>query len=112
VTNPPIRAGKKVTYAMYAGAPDHLSQGGRLILVIRKQQGAESCFAYLQTLFSKVEKVAQKKGYRVLYRDKIRSIYMAKEEQFVTNYKDYKAGINSRINFNKISGSLKSALSR
>ena len=65
VTNPPIRAGKKVTYAMYAGAPDHLSQGGRLILVIRKQQGAESCFAYLQTLFSKVEKVAQKKGYRV-----------------------------------------------
>jgi len=31
---------------------------------------------------------------------------MAKEEQFVTNYKDYKAGINSRINFNKISGSL------
>jgi DNA-directed RNA polymerase subunit beta len=31
---------------------------------------------------------------------------MAKEEQFITNYKDYKAGINSRINFNKISGSL------
>lgn len=65
VTNPPIRAGKKVTYAMYAGAPDHLSEGGRLILVIRKQQGAASCFAYLQTLFSSVEKVAQKKGYRV-----------------------------------------------
>jgi 16S rRNA (guanine1207-N2)-methyltransferase len=50
---------------MYAGAPDHLSEGGRLILVIRKQQGAASCFAYLQTLFSSVEKVAQKKGYRV-----------------------------------------------
>jgi hypothetical protein len=37
---------------------------------------------------------------------------MAKEEQFITNYKDYKAGINSRINFNKISGSLGSAVSR
>lgn len=66
VTNPPIRAGKKVTYAMYAGAPDHLIEGGKLIIVIRKQQGAESCEAYLKTLFPKVEKVAQKKGYRIL----------------------------------------------
>ena len=66
VTNPPIRAGKKVTYAMYAGALSHLNEGGRLILVIRTKQGAESCFAYLQTLFGKVECVKQKKGYRIL----------------------------------------------
>lgn len=66
VTNPPIRAGKKVTYAMYAGAPNHLIDGGKLILVIRKQQGAESCEAYLRTLFPKVERLAQKKGYRIL----------------------------------------------
>jgi len=65
VTNPPIRAGKAVTYAMYAGAPSHLNEDGRLILVIRKQQGAESCERYLRTLFKDVNKVAQKKGYRV-----------------------------------------------
>ncbi|MCR5091600.1 MAG: DNA-directed RNA polymerase subunit beta [Bacilli bacterium] len=29
---------------------------------------------------------------------------MAKEEKFNTNYKDYKAGVNGRLNFNKISG--------
>ena len=66
VTNPPIRAGKKVTYAMYAGAVDHLHQGGRLVLVIRKQQGAASCQRYLETLFPKVEVVAQHKGFRIL----------------------------------------------
>ena len=66
VTNPPIRAGKKVTYAMYAGAPSHLHQDGSLILVIRKQQGAESCFRYLQTLFRKVEVKARHKGFQIL----------------------------------------------
>lgn len=66
VTNPPIRAGKKVTYAMYRGALGHLNQGGRLILVIRVKQGAPSCENYLKTLYPKVERVAQKKGYRIL----------------------------------------------
>ena len=66
VTNPPIRAGKKVTYAMYAGAPSHLHQDGSLILVIRKQQGAESCFRYLPTLFRKMEVKARHKGFQIL----------------------------------------------
>ena len=66
VTNPPIRAGKKVTYAMYAGALSHLDEDGSLILVIRKAQGASSCQRYLETLFREVEVVAQHKGYRIL----------------------------------------------
>ncbi len=66
VTNPPIRAGKKVTYAMYAGACSHLNEDGSLILVIRKQQGAESCFSYLKTLFKKVEVKARHKGFHIL----------------------------------------------
>lgn len=66
VTNPPIRAGKKVTYAMYAGALSHLNEGGCLILVIRKAQGAESCKRYLETLYSSVSIAASKKGYRIL----------------------------------------------
>ncbi len=66
VTNPPIRAGKKVTYAMYAGAVSHLNEGGSLILVIRKAQGAPSCQRYLETLFPSVSVLTQHKGYRIL----------------------------------------------
>ena len=66
VTNPPIRAGKKVTYAIYKGSVSHLDEGGSLILVIRKQQGAESCKRYLETLFPRVETLASKKGYKIL----------------------------------------------
>lgn len=66
VTNPPIRAGKKVTYAMYAGAISHLNEGGQLILVIRKQQGASSCQEFLKTIFKEAEVVKSKKGYRIL----------------------------------------------
>lgn len=66
VSNPPIRAGKAVTYAIYAGARDHLLENGRLIIVIRKQQGALSALKYLETLFSKVEILERKKGYYII----------------------------------------------
>ena len=55
VTNPPIRAGKQVIYGMFADAAKSLNPGGALYLVIRKQQGAESCMKYLQTMFDSVE---------------------------------------------------------
>jgi 16S rRNA (guanine1207-N2)-methyltransferase len=66
VSNPPIRAGKKVTYAFYDGAPSHLVAGGRLIVVVRRKQGADSVYAHLQTLFSKVEILDSHKGYRLI----------------------------------------------
>lgn len=66
ITNPPIRAGKQVIYRMFADAEACLRPGGSLILVIRKQQGAESCIRYLQTLFPKVEKAAKSGGFWVL----------------------------------------------
>jgi len=66
VSNPPIRAGKKVTYAIYDGAPSHLKEHGRLIIVIRRKQGADSVQAHLLTLFNKVEVLASHKGYRVI----------------------------------------------
>ena len=66
ITNPPIRAGKQVIYRMFADAEECLRPGGSLILVIRKQQGAESCLRYLQTLFPKVEKTAKSGGFWVL----------------------------------------------
>ena len=66
ITNPPIRAGKQVIYRMFADVRDHLRLGGSLFLVIRKQQGAESCVKYLKTLFSEVEKLDRSGGFWVL----------------------------------------------
>ena len=66
VTNPPIRAGKAVIYKMFADAAACLKPEGALYLVIRKQQGAESCMKYLQTLFPAVEKISKSGGFWVL----------------------------------------------
>ena len=66
VTNPPIRAGKQVIYKMFADAAKSLKPGGALYLVIRKQQGAESCMKYLQTLYEQVEKIDKSGGFWVL----------------------------------------------
>ena len=66
VTNPPIRAGKQVIYKMFADAAKSLKPGGALYLVIRKQQGAESCMKYLQTIYDSVEKLDKSGGFWVL----------------------------------------------
>ena len=66
VTNPPIRAGKQVIYKMFADAAECLNPGGALYLVIRKQQGAESCLKYLTTFYGSVEKLDKSGGFWVL----------------------------------------------
>ena len=43
-----------------------LKENGELWLVIRKQQGAESCVKYLKTLFYEVEKLDKSAGFWVL----------------------------------------------
>lgn len=65
-SNPPIRAGKKVTYAIYEGAKSHLKDNGKLYIVIRKAQGEASTEAYLKTLYKSVKVLAKKHGYYVL----------------------------------------------
>lgn len=60
VSNPPIRAGKQVIYHLFRQSFERLAPGGRLFLVIRKQQGAESAITYLKTFFQSV--VTLKKG--------------------------------------------------
>ncbi len=66
VTNPPIRAGKQVIYKMFADSRARLPEGGRLFLVIRKQQGAPSALKYLRTLFASAEVIARDAGYWIL----------------------------------------------
>ncbi|RYG72770.1 class I SAM-dependent methyltransferase [Lentibacillus lipolyticus] len=66
LTNPPIRAGKKVIYQMFEDSKNVLLSHGRLWVVIQKKQGAPSAMRKLESLFSSVEIVARSKGYYVL----------------------------------------------
>lgn len=68
--NPPIRAGKKVTYRMYEGALDKLKNGGSLLIVIRKNQGAPSASRYIESLFGNITLLKKDKGYYVYRADK------------------------------------------
>ncbi len=73
ISNPPIRAGKRITYQIYDQASEHLNDGGSLIIVIRKEQGALSVKAHLETLFDSVTVLDRKKGYYVIQSIKKRS---------------------------------------
>ena len=66
ITNPPIRAGKAVIYKMFEDAKVHLVPGGRLYLVIRKQQGAPSALKFLKELYSKAEVIERDGGYWII----------------------------------------------
>ena len=65
ITNPPIRAGKKVVYDIVMNAKDYLEDNGRLFLVIRKEQGAKSLIRDLNNLYH-VNVLNKKKGFYIL----------------------------------------------
>ena len=65
VINPPIRAGKSVTYKMYEEAKQYLIDGGSLLIVIRKAQRAESAAKYIESIFGNVKLIDRHKGYHI-----------------------------------------------
>lgn len=65
VTNPPIRAGKKVIYDMLFNAKEYLTDDGNLYFVIRKQQGAKSMMSDLEKEYD-LEILEKKKGYYII----------------------------------------------
>ena len=65
ITNPPIRAGKKIVYDIVMGAKDYLDDGAKLFLVIRKEQGAKSLIVDLEDIYD-VEILNKKKGFFIL----------------------------------------------
>ena len=65
VTNPPIRAGKKIVYDIVMNARNYLEENGHLFLVIRKEQGAKSLIVDLEKLYT-VEVLNKKKGFFIL----------------------------------------------
>jgi|SRR5690554_1345688 len=64
--NPPIKVGKEKMYGLLAQCHAHLYKKGVLIIVIRKDQGAKSAIAYLQTLFEEIRIIIKKKGFWVI----------------------------------------------
>lgn len=63
LSNPPIRAGKKVVYELFRQAYEHLEPRGEFWIVIQKKQGAPSAKKELISLFGDVDVVNKSKGY-------------------------------------------------
>ena len=66
VTNPPIRAGKKVVSNILSGAKNHLVIDGVLLVVIQKKQGEPSARKLLTKTFGNCTILKRDKGYYVL----------------------------------------------
>ncbi len=66
ISNPPIRAGKKVIYKIFADGYDHLKENGIMYLVIKRKQGAESTIRYLQSINFTVEVINRESGYWII----------------------------------------------
>ncbi len=71
ISNPPIRAGKKVVHEILGESKGLLATGGELWIVIQKKQGAPSAMAKMEEVFGNVEVVLKKKGYYILKSKKV-----------------------------------------
>lgn len=74
LSNPPIRAGKKVVYQLFQNAYEFLAENGEFWCVIQKKQGASSAEKELQAIFGfgNVDVINKKKGY-FIFRSKKKS---------------------------------------
>jgi 16S rRNA G1207 methylase RsmC len=67
-SNPPIRIGKAALHALLKTWLPRLESGGRAMLVVQKQLGADSLLAWIQTEFPELtaSRFSTDKGFRVL----------------------------------------------
>lgn len=65
VLNPPQSAGKAVCERLITDAKDHLTTGGRLIIVARHKKGGKSLSEFMEGMYGNIEVLARKSGYRV-----------------------------------------------
>lgn len=66
ISNPPIRAGKKVVHQILSEAAPLLKIGGSLTIVIQKKQGAPSAKSKMEEVFGNAEIVAKDRGYYII----------------------------------------------
>ncbi len=66
ISNPPIRAGKKVVFEILEKAKEYLSEQGELWVVIRKNQGADSAKKKMTEVYGNCEIVKRDSGFYIL----------------------------------------------
>ncbi len=66
LSNPPIRAGKRVVYPLISESLGRLVPGGCLWIVVGKKQGAPSMTRFVEEVFGNCQVVQKKSGYWVL----------------------------------------------
>lgn len=66
LTNPPIRAGKKVIYNFFTEAYEKLEISGELWFVMRRNHGVESAIKKIEELFKNYEVVKRKNGFWIV----------------------------------------------
>ena len=71
ISNPPIRAGKKIVYEILTGAYAHLAINDFLTVVIQKKQGAPSAKKKMTEIFDNCKMIFRNKGYQVLQSQKV-----------------------------------------
>lgn len=65
ISNPPIRVGKKILYKLLTDTKEHLKENGRLIIVVRKEQGALSLIKDMQDNYE-IEVLDKSKGFMII----------------------------------------------
>ena len=66
VSNPPIRAGKKVVFDILEKAYDHLNNQGELVIVIQRNRELLRLSKKMEEVFGNCEIVKRDKGYFIL----------------------------------------------
>ncbi|NEW62723.1 methyltransferase [Granulicatella sp. zg-ZJ] len=66
VSNPPIRAGKKVVHHILEESISYLKPNGYIVIVIQKKQGAPSAQKKMEDVFGNVTLLNRDKGYWIL----------------------------------------------
>lgn len=66
VSNPPIRAGKKVVFEIVEKAKDFLNINGFIYVVIQKKQGAPSLMNKMEEVYGNIEVINKEKGYYII----------------------------------------------
>lgn len=70
ISNPPIRAGKKVVHKILEESVNYLTPKGKLTIVIQKKQGAPSAKVKMESLFGNCTVLKKDKGYYILQSEK------------------------------------------
>lgn len=65
VSNPPIRAGKKVVFGVVEEGYKFLNNEGEIYIVIQKKQGADSMKKKMEEVYGNIEIIAREKGYYI-----------------------------------------------